>query len=103
MDVSTLSTLITTLGFPIVCVLGLGFFIYRIYLDTQEQNKSNMDAVQARCKEREEKLYEEIKENRKVNAEAIATIALYAEKIGHIESNLENIKMDVAIIKDKIE
>ena len=45
MDVSTLSTLITTLGFPIVCVLGLGFFIYRIYLDTQEQNKSNMDAV----------------------------------------------------------
>ena len=103
MDVNTLTTLITTLGFPIVCVVGLGWFIYKIYLDTQEQNKSNMEKVQARCKEREDKLYEEIKANREVNAEAIATIAMYAEKIGHIETNLENIKMDVAIIKDKIE
>lgn len=103
MDVNTLTTLITTLGFPIVCVVGLGWFIYKIYLDTQEQNKANMEKVQARCKEREDKLYEEIKANREVNAEAIATIAMYAEKIGHIETNLENIKMDVAIIKDKIE
>lgn len=103
MDVNTLTTLITTLGFPIVCVVGLGWFIYKIYLDTQEQNKTNMEKVQARCKEREDKLYEEIKANREVNAEAIATIAMYAEKIGHIETNLENIKMDVAIIKDKIE
>lgn len=103
MDVNTLTTLITTLGFPIVCVVGLGWFIYKIYLDTQEQNKANMEKVQERCKEREDKLYEEIKANREVNAQAIATITLYAEKIGHIESNLENIKMDVAIIKDKIE
>lgn len=103
MDVNVLSTLITSLGFPIVCVVGLGWFIYKIYLDTQEQNKTNMEKVQARCKEREDKLYEEIKANREVNAEAIATIAMYAEKIGHIETNLENIKMDVAIIKDKIE
>ena len=103
MDVNVLSTLITSLGFPIFCVLGLGYFIYKIYLDTQEQNKTNMEKVQARCKEREDKLYEEIKANREVNAEAIATIAMYAEKIGHIETNLENIKMDVAIIKDKIE
>lgn len=103
MDVNTLTTLITTLGFPIVCVVGLGWFIYKIYLDTQEQNKTNMEKVQARCKEREDKLYEEIKANREVNAEAIATIAMYADKIGHIETNLENIKMDVAIIKDKIE
>lgn len=103
MDVNVLSTLITSLGFPIFCVVGLGWFIYKIYLDTQEQNKTNMEKVQARCKEREDKLYEEIKANREVNAEAIATIAMYAEKIGHIETNLENIKMDVAIIKDKIE
>ena len=36
MDVNTLTTLITTLGFPIVCVVGLGWFIYKIYIDTQE-------------------------------------------------------------------
>lgn len=103
MDVNVLSTLITTLGFPIVCVVGLGWFIYKIYLDTQEQNKANMTQLQERCKEREDKLYEEIKENREVNAQAIATIAMYADKIGHIEVNLENIKTDVAIIKGKIE
>lgn len=103
MDVNTLTTLITTLGFPIVCVVGLGWFIYKIYIDTQEQNKLNMDKVQERCKEREDKLYQEIKENREVNAQAIATIAMYADKIGHIETSIDNIKMDVAIIKDKIE
>ena len=103
MDVNTLTTLITTLGFPIVCVVGLGWFIYQIYIDTQEQNKQNMEKVQQRCKEREDKLYEEIKANREVNAQAIATITLYAEKIGHIESNLDDIKTDVAIIKGKIE
>lgn len=68
MDVNVISTLITTLGFPIVCVLGLGWFIYKIYNDTQEQNKANMKAVQDRCQEREDKLYAEIKENREVNA-----------------------------------
>lgn len=101
MDVNVLTTLITTLGFPIVCVLGLGFFIYRIYLDTQEQNKENMNAVQARCKEREDKLYEEIKANREVNASAIATIAHYAEKLDIIQSDIHDIKTDITILTTK--
>ena len=98
MDVGTISSLITTLGFPIVCVIGLGWFIYKIYTDQQKASEANMAQVQARCKEREEKLYAEIKENREVNAQAIATIALYADKLDVIQSDVAEIKTDVAVL-----
>lgn len=101
MDINGITTLITTLGFPIVCVLGLGWFIYKIYQDTQEQNKQNMAAVQARCQEREDKLYEEIKANREVNAQAIATIAHYAEKLDVIQSDINEIKTDITVLATK--
>lgn len=101
MDVNTLTTLITTLGFPIVCVIGMAWFIYKFYQDSQEQNKQNMAAVQARCQEREDKLYEEIKANREVNAQAIATIAHYAEKLDVIQSDINEIKTDITILTTK--
>lgn len=91
--------IISTLGFPIACVLAMGVFIYRIYQDmkaekevAREENKANMEAVQARCKEREEKLYEEIKANREVNAQAVQTIAHYAEKLDAIQHDIDDIK-----------
>ena len=60
-----------------------------------------MEQVQARCKEREEKLYEEIKENRAVNAKAIETIAHYAEKLGSIQDDVSEIKTDITILMSK--
>lgn len=102
MDVSTVTQLITTLGFPIVCVIGLGWFIYKIYNDTTKQSAENMEKVQARCKEREEKLYTEIKENREVNAQAIATIALYADRLDNIQTDVSEIKVDIAKLSEKI-
>lgn len=102
MDVSTITQLITTLGFPIVCVIGLGWFIYKIYNDTTRQSAENMEKVQARCKEREEKLYTEIKENREVNAQAIATIALYADRLDAIQTDVSEIKIDIVKLSEKI-
>ena len=58
---------ITTVGFPIFCALGMGWFIYKIYMNTTEQNKANMEQVQARCAEREEKLYQQIEKNQEIN------------------------------------
>ena len=101
MDVTAISTLITTLGFPIVCVIGLGWFVLKIYQDTTKANEENMDKVQARCKEREDKLYDEIKANREVNAQAIATIGLYADKLDIIQSDVSEIKTDMAILMSK--
>ena len=101
MDVSMLTELIASLGFPIVCVVVMGWFIYKIYNNTTEENKANMEKVQERCKEREEKLYQEIKENREVNAQAIATIALYADKLDLIQTDVAEIKTDVSILMSK--
>ena len=88
MDLGILMELITTLGFPIACVIAMGFFIWKIYKQSVE---------------REARLMLEIQENRKVNEKAIETISLYAERMGHIESNLEEIKTDIVDIKQKIQ
>ena len=101
MDLSIIMEIITGVGFPIACVIGLGWFVYKIYTDTTQENADNMEKVQARCKEREEKLYQEIKENREVNAQAIATIAHYAEKLDVIQQDIHDIKSDIAIIMNK--
>ena len=98
MDIKTISTLVSTVGFPIACVIVLGAFIFHIYKNTTEENKKNMEKVQERCKEREEKLYDEIKQNREVNAKAIETIAHYAEKLDTIQSDVKDIKEDVLVI-----
>lgn len=95
MDLNSIVQLITTLGFPIVCVIAMAWFIYKFYNDGQKQNAENMEKVQERCKEREEKLYAEIKENREVNAKAIETIAHYAEKLDIIQQDVKDIKHDV--------
>ena len=88
MDVGTITQLIGTLGFPIVCVIALGFFVFKLW---QQSAK------------REEKLMENIAECRLVNEKAIETIALYADRLTHIENNVEAIKNDVVAIKDKID
>jgi hypothetical protein len=87
MEAATLIELIPTLGFPIVCVIALGFFVWKIY---------NQSIV------REEKLMAEITENRLVNEKAIETIAQFAERFTHIENDVELIKNDINLIKDKI-
>lgn len=80
--------LISTLGFPIAVSIALGFFVWNIYKQSVE---------------RENKLMTEITENRLVNEKAIETIALYAERLTHIEDNITEIKTDVTAIKDKIQ
>ena len=102
MDVGTITQFITTLGFPIVAVIAMAWFIYQIYIKTTEDNAVNMEKVQARCQEREDKLYQEIKENREVNAKAIETIAKYAEKLEVIQTDVNEIKTDITIIAQKL-
>ena len=88
MELSAIVELITSLGCPIVCVIALGFFIWKIY---------NQSIV------REEKLMTEITENRLVNQQAVETIAKFAERFNHIEEDITGIKNDVIVIKDKLQ
>lgn len=94
-------TLISTVGFPIACAIAMAWFIYQIFLKTTAQNESNMEKVQARCKEREEKLYAEIEKNRKVNEKAIEIIAQYAGRLETIQNDISEIKTDVTILMSK--
>ena len=60
-----------------------------------------MEKVQARCKEREDKLYAELAQSREVNKKAIETIAHYANKLGVIQQDIHDIKTDITIIKSQ--
>lgn len=86
MDIAAITSLISTVGFPIAAVVALAFFIYRIYKKSEQ---------------REDLLMHEVKETRKVNAQAIGTIAHYAEKLDTIQSDIKDIKTDITIIMAK--
>ena len=91
--------IISTLGFPVACVIAMGAFIYKFYTDYTAESKANMEAVQARCKEREDKLYDEIKENREINGKFAEIIAKYDTKLDEIIADVKEIKEDIIDIK----
>lgn len=78
--------MISTVGFPIVCVIALGFFIFKIY---------------KRSEAREDTLMNELGQMREINAQAIDTIAHYSEKFDAIQKDIGEIKSDIAIIMSK--
>lgn len=93
--------IISTIGFPIASAVAMAGFIFYIYKQTTKENAENMEKVQARCKEREDKLYTELAKSREVNAKAIETIAHYAEKIDVIQKDIRDIKTDITIIRSQ--
>lgn len=99
--ITVMVDLITNMGFPIACCIALGYFIYTVFTKMMTESKENMTAVQNRCKEREEKLYEMLTESRIVNERALETIAHYAEKLDVIQSDISKIKTDVTTIMAK--
>jgi type IV secretory pathway VirD2 relaxase len=101
MDINMILEIIGSLGFPIACVLGLAWFAFFMVKTNQATNQKNMEQLQARCLEREDKLYEEIKSNREINAQAVATIAKYAESLDVIQRDVNEIKTELTIIASK--
>lgn len=87
MDVATIVELITTVGFPIVCVIAMGWFIYKIY-------QKSID--------RENELREEIKENQKINGKFAEIINRYSLELGEIKTDVKEIKQDIIIITEKM-
>ena len=85
--------MISTLGFPIVCVVGLAFFIWKVWTHYRDDMNANMERLQARCIEREKVLTKTIQEIQKVVEKAFETLAFY-------ETNISDIKADVNEIKE---
>lgn len=86
MDIKLIVELIGMFGFPIVACLILGWFIWKIYKQSEK---------------REETLRGEINEGREINREAIRTLALYAERLGTIETDVKDIKQDIVILTER--
>lgn len=99
MDIQSIIDLIPTLGFPIICVIVLGLFIYQIWQKQTSILENQITDIQEKCSIREEKLYKEIAENRTINQKAIETIAVYAEKLTTIQDDVKEIKTDIIEIK----
>ena len=60
MDAQTIQSIISTLGFPIVCTIGLGVFVFNIWKAQREDNNAQLAKMSERCLAREERLYEQM-------------------------------------------
>lgn len=89
MDVNTVQTLITSVGFPIVCVLALGWFIYIAF-----------QKFTANAEKREDKLYAIIAEAQATNEKLLETNAGFVSVLDAYKTDLVKIKEDVSVIKD---
>lgn len=91
MDLNTVQTAITSLGFPIVCVLAMGWFIWKLWNKSQDQNEK-----------REEKLYSVIAVAQTQNEKLSQTNAEFVTVLNTYKQDLDTIKDDVAEIKQQI-
>lgn len=79
---------ISTVGFPIACVIGLGYFVYIIYKNMTTENQK-----------REDKLYELVERSHinneklvEVNQEFVKVLETYKTDITDIKHDIEDIK-----------
>ncbi len=91
MDANTIQTLISSLGFPIVCVLFLGWFIWKIWTRQQEQNEK-----------REDKLYSVVAQAQETNERLTNINSEFVEILHSYKSDLDEIKNDVSEIKQNM-
>ena len=80
--------IISTVGFPIVCVIGMGFFIKSVY-----------DMMIVKNSEREDKLYKVISDSQILNSKLSDNNEQFAEVLRAYKADLEVIRTDVSEIK----
>ena len=91
MDVSNITQLITSLGFPIVCVIAMAYAMWKVYTRSEDRNE-----------QREDKLYKVISDAQVQNKELSDTNAKFVTILRNYESDLDGIKTDVTDIKNKL-
>ena len=84
-------TVITNVGFPIFCVLALGYFIYQ-YNETITKDS----------KERENKLYEIVSLCQNQLNDFANTNANFINVLNELQEDIKNMRADVDDIKDSI-
>lgn len=82
MDITVITELITTLGFPIALVIALCWFIFKIYKSSEE---------------REAAYRVELKESREINGKFAEIIAAHTAELGEIKTDIRDIKQALSI------
>lgn len=85
--ITAIFSAIPSVGFPVAIAVILIVFIFKIY---------------TRSEIREDKLHKELEESRKVNAQAIETLAKYIDKLDAIKVDTTDIKLDITKITAKV-
>lgn len=86
------TNIISTVGFPIACVIALAFFIYKAWYDLSKKST-----------EREDKLYTMLASAQNSIDEAITTNAKFLTQLEVMQGNLTDISKDVDDIKDYLQ
>ena len=85
MDAQNIQSLISTLGFPIVCSIVLGIFVFKIWKAQREDNNSQLAKMSERCLAREERLYEQMDKYNEILSDAVETLAKIDTRISVLE------------------
>ena len=85
MDAQTIQSLISTLGFPIVCSIVLGIFVFKIWKAQREDNNAQLTEMSKRCLAREERLYEQMDKYNEILSDAVETLAKIDTRISVLE------------------
>ena len=85
MDAQTIQSLISTLGFPIVCSIVLGIFVFKIWKAQREDNNAQLAKMSERCLAREERLYEQMDKYNETLSDAVETLAKIDTRISVLE------------------
>ena len=94
MDINTMEGFINSVGFPILCVLGLAFFIWKAFGKITDRNY-----------DREEKLYsmlgktqEQLNNAQDTNAGFLKVLETFKKDQDEIRQDIEDIKEDIRAI-----
>ena len=85
MDAQTIQSIISTLGFPIVCTIGLGVFIFNIWKAQREDNNAQLAKMSERCLAREERLYQQMDKYSQILSDAVETLTKIDTRISVLE------------------
>jgi hypothetical protein len=90
-EIEAATNLITNLGFPIFCVIALGFFIYKSYTKITDRNIEREDKLYAAL----DKTQVQLDKLEEINEGFVKTLEVFTK-------DNEQIKKDIEIIKEKI-
>ena len=90
MDLQTVVDLISSLGFPIVAVIALGFFVYKISLLYRNDCNNRIQEIESSAEKRENKFYEQLSESNEVLERFNDTLIRIDAKLESIERIMGN-------------